>query len=280
MDYSLIVDDTDDTAKFRIGGSDEQQFTVSNQALSLLPSLDVGADRSGILPPVVRYISKTGRQVILERPPHMATIRYHGVSLGSITKETRLQEFECAMPWTVYAIMLNDRRQPLDMYMFAAHSYIQSEEDPLFLLPVPNCRQNGQFCTPYKKPWDSDLSIWSITKGIAAAYDLIWSSSFNADLNIAVGRAYLQRRPSDVFERSGKNPIAASAQHSPAKLYRRWEQFSLTQVAAWRDWPELQWGLELQQGLTVGKLIAHLRELETQYQDSYFFNMLRGRLNA
>src|SRR5688572_24175063 len=59
----------------------------------------------GLLPPVVRWLSPSRRQILLERPPMTMTFTYHAAKQKDVAgaKEHIIQ---LPIPWTCYAIEL------------------------------------------------------------------------------------------------------------------------------------------------------------------------------
>lgn len=225
---------------------------------------------NAILPPVTRWVSASGRHVILERPPMIATIRYFGKKLGDIDETTVEQVYDLPIPWMVYGISLNDKGQPYDVRAYASERPIRGANDRLYLLPLPNYYRDGRFCLP-----NMDLSQeFTISEGINYAYNLVWGSNFNMDVTEALQRAWQNRAPGYLFDES-RVPIKQGSRVSGANLYKRWAECSLDDLAKF-SWPKVETG----GGGTfrVGSLINQLRNEAVQYNANYLINTLRARL--
>lgn len=205
---------------------------------------------AGLLPPVLRWWSKSRHFVIFERPPTMHTVVYHNVKPGDLTKETREHVFELAMPWTAYALELADDCYPVAVFVFGLQHSLNSFADPLGTLPLPNHYSSGGLCLPQRDVTDIATTI---ADGCSAAYRVAWSSGFNLDLNEGIRHGINMRRPQALF---GK----IEGRVTPLKLYQAWESFSLDEVAAWQDWP-LPTSLGFPYGL--GTLITRFQSTES-----------------
>lgn len=251
----------------------QQHALIEDEARS---KLIVSTNRTtGVLPPVVRYISGTGRHILLERPPQVMQFKYYGKPKSDI-EGAQLQEMELPLPWTLYAIGLDAKFRPYFTYMFGTQKMITSEQDILFALPVPNCEMNGKFCTPYPK-WGDDPEPWSISEGINTAYTTIWNSNFNTDITSNITQAYRQRQPKAIFDGKGdRRAISKNDRYKPSNLFRRWEEFTLNEVGEWDDWIPAIWPDA--NPLRVHNVLYMLRNAEREYNSGFMYNTVRQRL--
>lgn len=136
---------------------------------------------SGLLPPVVRWISSDFKRFIVERPPFEASIR---VKIGCASNdEAEWRSYKIPIPWTVYCIRLDPKSNSLvELYVFSRPEQIFTEADELFSLPVPNTYGHGEVCVGHSM--DSDkMTGWSTEQTLNHVINNFWSSEFNIDLS-------------------------------------------------------------------------------------------------
>lgn len=206
-----------------------RQATVPASTEKMHRLLQMSA-RSGILPPVVRWISPAGRGVLFERPPSEVTINYFGVKQDAIDDKKTNQQFTLQLPWMLYAILFDPKFRPAKIRMYAMRSSIQSPMDPLEMLPLPNIYSTGEFCLPTQNQWVLDDSIWTMADGINAAYDQIWESGFNRDVTDLVTRAYQEMAPKQIFAKPHPSVKAAN-------ILKIWERYGRDDILQWKWLP-------------------------------------------
>lgn len=226
---------------------------------------------TGILPPVIRYVSPSFRNIILERPPQVITLNYYGVLRNNVEEATLLQKFDIPLPWTIYAVSLTDEYQPLDIYVYAAKRSIRSASDRLYLLPITNCELDGKFCIP---PISEEIYN-TLGESINHAYSSVWSSNFNLDITENVEAAFDSRTPMPIFEGKGDRKVMDTSKLKVANFYKRWEEFTIDEVLNWNWYPAGYGGNDL----NVNRLIGMLRDKENQLIDPlYVFNTIRMKV--
>lgn len=232
-------------------------------------------ERMGILPPVVRYISRSGRNILLERPPQLMKVNYYGKPKSEIADAT-LQEYDIPLPWTVYGICLGKDFRPYSTYVYGAKRSIRNDTDQLYALPLPNCEMSGKFCTPGEEyQADAEEEEWDIGRGINTAYANIWNSNFNTDIVGNIVSAYRYRLPQAIFEGKGdRKPVADNARPKPSNLLKRWEEFEIEELLDW-EWTPAQLN---GRPTLVRHLIEELRKSDQDLNHMYFYNFLRQEL--
>lgn len=254
---------------------DQQYYTLSaEEAMDAIIPNDFANIETGILPPVVKYLSPSGRNIILERPPQVVTLNYHGVLKDKIDKETTLQQFDIALPWTIYGITLNDNYQPLDVYVYATPKPIGSTHALLYLLPITNYELDGKFCAPLNFADEAK----TIGEAINLAYSAVWSSSFNLDITEVIEECFDAWKPENIFNGRGDRDVMKSLKIS--NFYKRWEEFSLEEVARFTDWLPARMAHD---GSTtkVKHLLQLMSENEAQLVDPmHLYNRLRTRISV
>lgn len=278
MDFKFIAKDTADGTVEVFNRNDYERKTIILSADEAIEKLMIKTTRTtGVLPPVVRYISATGRFILLERPPQIMSFNYYGKMQNDIEK-AQLQEFDLPLPWTQYAIGLDHLNRPYMTYVFATPHAIQGVKDVLYVLPVPNCEINGKFCTPYPEWNQNQDKPWSISEGINTAYAAIWNSNFNTDIISNILNAYRLRQPSSIFAGKGKRgEMSHDKAPKPSNLFKRWEEFDLKDVSQWNDWVPIQ---SPDGTFRVEGAILLLNQAEQEFNATYLYNTLRQRTMA
>lgn len=183
--------------------------------------------RSGVLPPVVRWVSPAGRGVLFERPPQEVTINYFGVKQDAIDEQKTNQQYTLQLPWMLYAVLFDPKFRPAKIRMYAMANSMQGANDHLMMLPLPNIYATGEFCLPLQNQWVTDDAVWTMADGINAAYDQIWESGFNRDVTDLVTRAYSEKAPKQIFANPHPNAKAAN-------IMKVWERASRNDIKKWK----------------------------------------------
>lgn len=189
------------------------------------------ADRfvdTGILPPVVRWMSKSRRIVLFERPPCIMRVGYSHAKLYDINEQTKENVFEIPIPWQLYAIELGQDYYPVHVAVYAMQHSLKSWQDKLGLMPLPNLYKSGFVCMPQRDFAKDDVAT-NVAEGIAIAHRLVWQSGFNTDLIDAMQYCKSYLVPKLIFE-GFENQVTAK------KVYAQWEKLSLAQVAKIDSW--------------------------------------------
>lgn len=145
---------------------------------------------SGLLPPVVRWISPDFKTYLVERPPMQVSINYKNNTKNAKIENDKVTvtNYKLYLPWTVYLINFSDSEmsQMGRMYAFARNSSIWSEDDILYHLPCPNVFNDGGICTgglledaigQLENTEEIDTSTI-----LNCLVNTFWASSFNLDV--------------------------------------------------------------------------------------------------
>jgi len=268
----LIVSENDqqiDTT-FRLFGSQENFSKGHEEAKEAI--FNSARRPTNLLPPVIRYISGSGRFILLERPPQVMDFYYHGTKKNAVSEAT-LQEYQLPLPWTTYAIGLDDRYRPYMAHVFCSQTAITGLDHKLFLLPITNYDSEGKFCAPFP----IDHVPKGISEGINTAYSVIWESNFNRDIEDCIRLAYQYRRPWSIFQGKGeRREIGEGERVKASHLFKRWEEFTLDEVLEWKDWLPIRWNGRKQ--LRVSDVIVFLRNSEQQFNSTLMINKMRQKL--
>ena len=277
MDFKLTVrptGDDDGSVLVRNANEHENKDVVLSADDAMDKIATVRTRKLGVLPPVVRYVSPTGRFILLERPPQVMTFKYYGRERDNIDG-AQLQEYDLPLPWTQYAIGLDRLNRPYFTYVFCTPRAIQTLSDILYVLPLPNCEANAKFCTPYPE-WGDEEEAWTVSEGINTAYANIWNSNFNTDIISNVLNAYRMRRPNAIFAGKGKRgEVPKGKAPKPSNLFKRWEEFTLEDVSQWIDWVPAVWPDA--DPVRVENAIVLLKMSERDFNATYLYNTLRQR---
>lgn len=216
----------------------------------------------GLLPPVVRWISDSGRSVLLERPPTITTVSFHADKPFNIADgNVKEHLFDLPLPWLLYGVELGLDYYPESIHIFTLRHPVRTLQDRLGVLPLPNHYNSGALCMP---PRDLAENLTSVADGLAAAFRIAWHSGFNLDLD-NIRHAYRHRKPLALF-----NPEAVKRTPSAIRIYRMWQKASLADVATWVFPPPQGFGAPVagetkgESATTVGNLISRfqVREFE------------------
>jgi len=181
---------------------------------------------SGLLPPAVRYMSPNKKWVVVERPPQEMVLNFYPAIQSMISSYT-MRQFVLPIPWTIYATRLNNSGFPGDSYLFARNRAIESDADELYILPLPNCYEDGRMCVPELNS-DHYLQPPNLGESINILHDKIWSSNFNLDLNAAMGRlGTINSELTKAYETG-----------NVVSMLKRWEQATFKEVLNW-TWPKV-----------------------------------------
>lgn len=211
----------------------EIAFEFSGQRTPAVPEhkftealLQRALPETGLLPPVVRWMSPTRRWIMLERPPTMQTIKFHAGKPYDID-EGKIREhiIQLPIPWTLHLMMLGSDYYPEMIAVYGLYGPLSSTKNKVFSLPLVNHYTTSALCMPPRQ----DANLRSVADGIALGYSIAWHAGFNHDLNESIKLAAQYRRPSPIF-------ADMTGRITALKAYRKWSKFSLEEVAGWQDW--------------------------------------------
>lgn len=163
---------------------------------------------TGLLPPVVRYVSSNLRAFLIERPPFVANITY--------SFEDKTYTYAIPIPWNVYYILTQKEGNEVHLSAFQVwfrNEPIYTEEDPLYHLPLPN-RGSGYVCPSLTKIKEDDIGFM-----LNAFISGFWDSAFNNDISL---------KESHVPEYFKKNFDLDSRDWNT--LFSRWSKLNLDQM--------------------------------------------------
>lgn len=172
-------------------GRDDDKVAAALQAFRATTT------HTGVLPPVVRWVSPNRRSVLLERAPQMVTIRFHGRPKAEVD-EVEEQQYDIMLPWMAYAITVDHHNRPMEVYLFVLDGPLQANDQRLYDLPLTNLYPEGRFCLP--DSYDYSPEPWDLGRGVATAVEMVWASSFNTDLTGMIDRAFQGRRPVEIMD--------------------------------------------------------------------------------
>jgi hypothetical protein len=177
---------------------------------------------SGILPPVVRYVSPDFKGFLLERPPFEALLKIRFNVKGS---SDILEEFMIHIPWTVLYVKFSDPELVglEEFRIYFRNTPIYSEDDGLFVAPLPNLWSEGKVCDAnvFEKSL-KHLPSKEPSAIINCILNMFWDSEFNMDLI-----------PSDkvIPGRLLDGHVSDGSRYSMIKhVLKTWSSLSLTEV--------------------------------------------------
>jgi hypothetical protein len=194
-DALSVIDLNELDTIIQLKGLTKKKVRTSQLANGISRTPQVG---SGILPPVMRFISSDFRRFIVERPPFFATI---SVKKDKAYNKTKPEEYTLAMPWTVYGIrfgstvdMKDKSKWAASLHLWFRPTQIFTEEDKLYVPLLPNSYQGGDVCqwtmsTGHTEDMnDTNINVGTIVNTIIASY---WSSIFNFDITSNFQEKYI-----------------------------------------------------------------------------------------
>lgn len=208
-----------------------------NESSMVAQMQSLGTQSTGVLPPGVRWVSSSGRQVLFERPPRRARLQYSPKPAND--NDPKWRDVEIELPWQVYAIVFSNDFQIRSLTTYAAQHQLTSFDDYLGLMPLPNTHQDGHFCLPASQP-----SAESLAEAIQNAYQMMWHSKFNMDVWDLMHQGLISARPR-IMVAEPTVPTAPKA----SRLLKRWEELTRDEVLKIVDWPQMT---------TVGQVITGL----------------------
>lgn len=141
---------------------------------------------SGFLMPGLISFSKN--IVVFEMPPTYKLVSHIPLAKEQISEEiasTHTVESYIPIPWQIYVAIFNNDYMLVDTYMFYSRNSIITSgvEENIYSPALPNFYSNGLLCRPFYASTD-DINKYpkDISGVIAAAYDSVWNSGWNADL--------------------------------------------------------------------------------------------------
>jgi hypothetical protein len=206
----------------------------ANSAAILTNMFKIDAPRMGILPPAVRWYSHSGRAFLVERPPQVMSLQYYPAAAINVKSDLEKQILLIPLPWTVHLIEFKDHKlKDLSrIFLYGRNTPIQSMDDALYRLPLPNSMDHGQVCIGDRAFKDYHKLLQEIKDNcmpltvaacINAALTVMWQAGFNDD--VAIGAHAI---PAPLLEKSdGKSNFKA--------VTKAWETFSLEEILKW-EW--------------------------------------------
>ena len=199
------------------------------------PLIDSGEN---LIPPGLKYIYNN--HVVYERPPTYKLINTYGVMLDQVHQDSKSHSYYLPIPWQLYIVEFDNNLRTSNVRMYFMNTPLLSEDQILYLPPIPNFYVNGSLCRPFFDNMD-DIEKYSqdLFGIINSSYDWVWSSNFNLDLTETISSIYSQKNPSEISS-SRLNDHNYTHYRLPMSCvhdtYSRWEQFDLNQVTNF-VWP-------------------------------------------
>jgi hypothetical protein len=194
---------------------------------------------NNLIPPGFKYIYKN--HIVYERPPTHKLIHCYAAYLDQIESTTKLHSYYIPIPWQLYIAEFDDSTNRVtNVRMYFMNSPLLSEDQILYLPPIPNFYVNSALCRPFFSSLE-DIEKYTpdISGIIHASYDWVWSSNFNLDLTETISSIYTQNNPvqiasSDFVDNSYK--LYRLNMFHLHKTYSLLETFSLNDVTSF-VWP-------------------------------------------
>lgn len=137
---------------------------------------------SGLLPPAIRWISGSGRSVILERPPTVARVGYRPGRAGE-HNAAGAYEYYLPVPWQVYGLCFDPGfTRVTEMMLYLRNTPIMTMDDPLFMFIYPNSFNDGRIClgTGFHQEF-RHAKVQGLGQALSCAVNALWTVDFNED---------------------------------------------------------------------------------------------------
>jgi hypothetical protein len=204
---------------------------------SYVPSLFEN-ETENLITPGLKYVYKN--HLVFERPPTHKLVNCYSTDLNSIDEYSKTSSYYLPIPWQLYIVEFDpSNMRTCNVSMFFMQTPLLSEDQTLYLPPIPNFYVNGSLCRPFFSSLE-DIERYSqdISGIIASAYDWVWASNFNLDLTETISSIYKQKNPIQIsrglggMERVGyRIPISIINE-----VYSHWETLPLSEVVNY-TWP-------------------------------------------
>ena len=189
------------------------------------------APEVGLLPSGVRFVSATKKIWLFERAPETITINYALDMLDEINDDTARTTYSIHLPWIAYLVELDQTYYPDSIFVFAMEHSLQRVDDKIGVLPLSNFSTGGKLCQPHRGTVEEVPT--NIGEGLQLAYQMVWSSGFNRDLDANFSWCRGLRKPFSIFLQENRNSLC----NFPWLLTAHWETMSDDEIESIEDWP-------------------------------------------
>lgn len=138
-----------------------------------------------VMPPVIRYLDRSSKQAVLERPPQRLTIQYYPgnkMQAARATPETGVKTFSIALPWQIYHARFKPHGGKLWAAMlqpFTRPRPLTPDDQQLYRMPLPNVINDYHLhyvCDSTQKP---DVGGMDLVQATMAYVTNFFVSGFN-----------------------------------------------------------------------------------------------------
>jgi hypothetical protein len=178
----------------------------------------------GFLPPAVRWISDNQRIIVFERPPSLQYVELAFDRKDYINSQTPVHGFNLPIPWTLYYVMFDEHYNPVLIRVYCRNEPLYGWRDQVYMLPLLNLYFNSNLCNPVHDVYEP---CENLSEGVQQAYNMVWNSGWNLDLQDTV--THCMSRGIPVL--GGKSSSVNQIHH----YFKEWEKLSLIKVL------ETQW---------------------------------------
>ena len=239
--FSLVIDhETADTTPIsvRIGQTHITRMGVDGTSVSsksFLTALKNDlAPQVGLLPPGVRFVTPSKKLWLFERAPETITIDYGNDILENISDETTRMAYTIRLPWLAYLVDLDQTYYPDSIFVYALRHSICSASDQLGVLPLSNFSTGGKLCQPHRSLVE-DVPT-TIGEGLQLAYQMVWSSGFNRDLDANFAWCRGLKKPYSIFKKP-EYEDTSGVYNISYKFTEHWESMTDEEIENIEDWP-------------------------------------------
>ena len=178
-----------------------------------------GRQDLGFLPPAVRWISDNQRIIVFERPPSVQYVELAFARKDFIDSRTAVEGFNLPIPWTTYYVMFDEHYNPVLIRVYCRNVPLYGWDDRVFMLPLLNLYFNSNLCNPVHEIYEP---CGSLAEGVQQAYNMVWNSGWNLDLQDTVTHCMQRGIPAG----------ASKSNHPDAVRYyfKEWEKLSLLKI--------------------------------------------------
>lgn len=226
-----IILDTDQPEQVTLALMGIPGVSVSGTAFAKALHQDI-RPFTGLLPPGIRWVSRSRKTWLFEQPPMTMTINHTQAVVDEIAENTEQESYVLSLPHLAYLVDLDTTYYPDSIFVYALQHPIESIYDHIGVLPLSNFSSAGKLCQPERAMVGDQPT--TVGEGLVLAYSMVWASGFNLDLNANYGWCRGLRQPALMYDLVDRLELDVS---DATSLMRAWGTLTAAEVQAINDWP-------------------------------------------
>ena len=195
-----------------------------------------------MMPRDVRWVSPLGDGFLMQVPPGYRSIVYTNAR-ASMVGEKKVHTIKLWVPWSLITV-ISTGNVPARVYAHILSGPIESLDDPIYSIPIPNVYPDGRLCLPHT---NMHMASNDISGAAQLAYELVWDSRTNRDMvgmASTLAQVKSHKKPSAIWtpirerakKRAKKRPDLVRPGYTPLQVLHAWSRLSPEEVMAIDDW--------------------------------------------